>query len=243
MFAAGALWGLDIGDDVAFFLVTAALALIGAFLVSRRQVWLRIVGMVFGLLVAMALFWTAFGLFSPASVFDFLPGVLVIPGVLLAIGATIASIVSGRRQAATTPEGTALASTIEPADGERRGIVIAIGVVVVLAALSAVLTATGQETVDDPSAAAATVVFSDFEFDEDGYEVPGGAQVFVDNHDPFLHTFQIDSLDVDVNLNPGSEKLVTIPDEPGDYIVYCEPHTSDPDDPSEDDMAARITVT
>jgi hypothetical protein len=25
-------------------------------------------------------------------------------------------------------------------------------------------------------------------------------------------------------------------------VVYCRPHTSDPDDPSEDDMAATLTI-
>jgi hypothetical protein len=33
-----------------------------------------------------------------------------------------------------------------------------------------------------------------------------------------------------------------MPEETGTYILFCEPHTSDPDDPSEDDMASEITI-
>ena len=87
-----------------------------------------------------------------------------------------------------------------------------------------------------------TVSLTDFEFDEDGYELEGGATVLVQNDDPFVHTFTVDELGIDVELGPSSEKLVEIPEESGAYVLYCDPHTEDKDDPSEDDMASELTV-
>ena len=110
-----------------------------------------------------------------------------------------------------------------------------------LAAISAVLTFVGRSTVDDPGDAT-QVALANFEFDQEDITVAGGSEVYVKNEDAFLHTFTIDELDVDEEIVGGSEKLVSIPTEPGTYVVYCKPHTSDPKDPSEDDMAATITV-
>jgi hypothetical protein len=36
--------------------------------------------------------------------------------------------------------------------------------------------------------------------------------------------------------------LVEIPTESGTYIVFCQPHTSDSEDPGEDDMAATLNI-
>jgi plastocyanin len=94
----------------------------------------------------------------------------------------------------------------------------------------------------DESDADATVVLKDFEYDSEDYEIQAGSRVFVRNDDPFLHTFTVDDLDIDEAMSPGSEELIEIPSEPGTYVVYCRPHTSDPDDPSEDDMAATLTI-
>ena len=106
------------------------------------------------------------------------------------------------------------------------------------------LTLAGRETVDDEAAAGAdvSVDLKDFNFDQDAYDVTGGGTVIVKNSDPVFHTFNIDALDIQVDLGPGSEKLVTIPDEPGTYVVYCNPHTEDKDDPGKDDMAAEVTI-
>ncbi len=120
---------------------------------------------------------------------------------------------------------------------------IAFGLAVVLALVSAVLTLTARTSVGDASEAALTLRAADFAWQPDEAQVPGGSQVLLHNEDPYLHTFTIDALGIDQTLSPGSEALVTIPDEPGVYIFYCGPHTMNPEDPSEDDMAGRITVT
>jgi len=226
------VWGLD-GDDLAFFVVPAVLGIIGSVLVRRRSTALKVAAIVMAVLIAGAMFWTVFGLAAPASFFDFVPGLLVLPGVLIALVAGIASIRSSRRG------DVADHATEDRAIG---GIIAALGV---LAVGSAAFTFLGQETVGDDEAATADLVveLKDFEFDDDdGYEVGAATTILVKNSDPLLHTFTIDALDIDITLNPGSEKLVSIPAEPGEYVLYCSPHTSDPDDPSDDDMATTLTI-
>ena len=230
MIVAVLAFGLDTGD-VGFFAIPTVLGLVGAALIRRSSTVLKVIALVLCIGIAGAVFWTVFGLGTPDSFFDFVPGTLVVPGVLLAIGAGITSIRSTR---AGRPAGP----------GERRAATVIVAVLGVLAVASAVLTVTGRETVDDDLAAGADLVvdLEDFEFDEDAYEIEGGGTVLVKNEDPFLHTFTVDELDIDVDLGPSSEALVTLPEEPGTYVLYCEPHTSDKEDPSEDDMAAELTV-
>jgi Cupredoxin-like domain len=231
MFTAGLIWGLD-GEDAPFFLITAAIALVGAFVVLRfPAIWAKVVGIVASVLVIGAMFWTIFGLFAPTSFFDFVPGLLVVPGGILGIAGSVAGIVAIRR-------GKAAAA---PAAGEAKTVRTVLAIVGVLAVVSAVFTFVGKETVDE-GAADEQVTLSDFEFDSESYSFAGGTSVLVRNDDPFLHTFTVEELDIDEVLSPGSEILVEIPSESGDYVLFCQPHTSDPDDPSEDDMAADLTI-
>jgi plastocyanin len=236
MTAAGALivvvaslaFGFDVGD-VAFFAISAVLSVVGAVLLRRPQTASKVVALVLALVAGFFASFTVFGLFLPDSVFDFVPGLLVVPGALLAIGAGIASI-----RAKGRPVG----------GGERRAVTAIVGAVGVLAVLSIALTLTGRETVDADLAADADlrVDLENFEFDRDSYDGAGGTTVLVKNSDPFAHTFTVDELDIDVDMGPLSEKLVTLPDDPGTYVLFCEPHTSDKEDPSEDDMAAVLTI-
>jgi plastocyanin len=224
---ASLIWDLD---DPGFFVITGVIALLGAFLVSRFGAWSKVVGIVLAILLAGGLFWTFFGLFTPNSFFDFVPGILVVPGVLIALGSCIASLMSRRKDNAGAP------SEREPK------LIRAISTaVVVLAVLSAVLTFVGKKDVGDNSGASATVVLKNFEYDKAEYSFEPGSKVLVRNDDPFRHTFTIEALDIDVAMNPGSEQVVTIPDDAtGEQIVFCRPHTSDPDKPTEDDMAAKV---
>jgi plastocyanin len=224
------VFGLS-ADDVGFFVVVAVLALVGAFLIRQRHTAAKVVACVLALLAGGALFWTAFGLAAPASFFDFVPGLLVLPGALLGLVSGITSIVRTRRGR-------------EVGGGERRAVGAIVAVVALLAVVSAVLTVTGRDTVPDALADEAdlTVHLEDFEFDEASYSLEGGATVLVKNDDPFIHTFTVDELDIDVDLGPSSEKLIEIPEESGTFVLYCEPHTSDKDDPAEDDMVAELTV-
>jgi plastocyanin len=229
---AGTVWGLGV-EDLGFFVIVGGVLAIVTFLVWRFGTWAKVVGIVVGLLAAFAMFWMIFGLFVPASFFDFVPSLLFIPGVLIGIVSCIGAIVASRRGHLT-----------ERAEGgEARGIRIAVGAAVVLAVLSGVLTFAGRSTVDDASAAAATVVAKDFDFSPKELSVAGGSQILVKSDDPFFHTFTVDELGIDESFAVGSTLLVDIPAQPGTYVFYCTPH-SDPDEPDPvDDMAGTLTVT
>ncbi len=69
-----------------------------------------------------------------------------------------------------------------------------------------------------------------------------GDTILVRNDDAFLHTFTVDDLDIDVDLGPKSEELIEIPDGSGTYVFYCSPHTSTPEEPSDDDMAGELII-
>ena len=230
MLAAGFIWGLDISEDVMFFGITALVALLGAFLVRRAGTWAKVAGIVCAVLVGMALFWTAFGLLAPGSVFDFVPGLLVIPGAIIAIVACVAALRARK------------ATDVAPAAKETKIMRVVAVVVGALALLSAILTFVGQESVDG-SDAELTVVLKDFEFDKPDYEFAAGSKVLVRNDDPFLHTFTIEDFDIDEVITPGSEVLVTIPEgASGEQTVFCQPHTNDPENPGDGDMAAKVTI-
>jgi plastocyanin len=231
MLAAGLVWGLDFSDDAGFFLSTGAIGLLGAFSMSRSSTWAKVVGVVFAVLMLFGLWWTVFGLFTPGSFFDFVPGLLVLPGALIGIIAGIGAIRATKRGAVTA----------EPVAGEKRGLRIVLTVVIVLAVVSAALTFLGRSTADEADADS-VIALSDFEFPEDEISLAAGSTVLVRNDDPFLHTFTIEELDIDVVLGPGTSELVEIPADPGTYVVFCQPHTSDSEDPSEDDMAATLTI-
>lgn len=231
MVAAALIWGLDVADDIGFFLVIGIVPLVTAFLVWRFGLWAKILGAVIAFLAAGMMFWTAFGLATPQSFFDFVPGLLVIPGGIIAIVSCIGAAVAGRRGNMTA----------EPVGGERRALRIVPTVVIVLAVVSAVVTFAGRSSVD-AAQADTEVVLSDFQFDQDEYDFTAGTTILVRNEDPFLHTFTVEDWDVDETLGPGSEVLVEVPASPGEYVVFCRPHTSDTVQPTEDDMAARATV-
>lgn len=234
MLMAGLIWGMDLSEDLPFFLALIVLPWTAAFLVIRFGAWARTVAIIVALASGTLMFWTAFGLRSPASVFDFVPGLLVIPGALLAIGGAIGSIVAGRRgHLALGREGR-----------ERTATNAVLAVVGVLAALSVVLTLSSR-AVADPAAADGEVRLSSFAFDEDAYTFEAGSSLLVRNDDPVFHSFTIDALGIDVALGPWSSEIVDIPSAPGTYVLYCRPHVMDTENPGsdpEDPMASTFTV-
>lgn len=231
MLGAGIGFGLSIGDELAFLVITAGIALAGALLVWRFGTWAKVVGILCAAAVAVMLFWTAFAVVVPASFFDFVPGFLVIPGAILTIVSCLAAIVAGRR-----------GHRARRADDRERASVVAVLVIVVLAAgASALATLAAQAGERGP--ADATVVMRDFEFTESVYDVASGTRFGIRNDDPFMHTFTVDALDVDVTVTPGSRKVVRVSGQPGEYVLYCRPHTGTPADPGEGDMAATLRLT
>jgi len=218
-------------EDLGFFFVTAAIGIVGAILVWRFGTWASVVGVIAALLMGMALFWTVFSLSYVSSFADFTTAVLLPLGVLVAVVAGIASIVRRRRR---TPA----------AEGaERRAIQIVLAIVAVVALVSGILNLTGRSSVADDAESDLIVRMHDFDFDEETYRADAGTTtILVRNNDAFAHTFTIDELNVDETIIPGSEKLVEVDATAGTYILYCIPHTSDPEDPEPDDMAADFVV-
>ena len=47
----------------------------------------------------------------------------------------------------------------------------------------------------------------------------------VRNDDPFLHTFTVDELGIDIELLPGSSQIVELPATAGTCTYYCIPHS------------------
>jgi len=230
LIAAALAYGLDT-EDIAFFVIPSVLGLVGAVLVRRGSTVLKALCILMAVVIFMTVFWTVFGITYPDSFFDFVPGTLVLPGVLIAIGATVVSMRAAKAQRGSGP-------------GERRAATVIVAGLGLLALASAVLTVTGRDTVPDALADQADLVvdMTDFEFDEDAYEVPAGGTILVKNSDPFLHNFSVEALGIDVDLGPSSEALITVTDETGSFVLFCEPHTSDTDDPGTDDMASELTV-
>lgn len=226
----GLLIGGATSEELPFFVGTMTIPLIGAFLVWRFGLWAKIVGIVLAIVTGLGLFWTVFGLFTPNSFFDFVPGLLVPPGVIIAIVGCVAAIVAHRRE-----------NRAEEAAGERKTMRIVLAIVGALALVSAVLTFTSRSTVGEGADVAMTVTAADFEY-PDTIELSAGDSILVRNDDAFLHTFTIDELDIDVTIGPKSEELIEIPEGPGSYIFYCRPHTGTPDEPGDDDMAGELTI-
>jgi plastocyanin len=234
MVGSGLAAGQSLGEEAVFFGAVFAIPAIASALVWRFGTWARIVGIVAAILAAMGMFWTVFGLSFPASFADFVPGVLVPVGFLMALGGGVAALVQQRRghlESARTR-------------GETRLLVVAAVVVGLAVVSSAALSFTGRTAVD-ASAAAFTTTMSNFEFTEAVYEVAAGqpTAVLVHNADAFAHTFTVPGLGIDEVVLPGREKLVEITAAAGEYVLYCVPHAS-PDNPSREagDMAATIVA-
>lgn len=227
-------WGLETDGETGFFAVIIGIAAAAALLTRLPKAWAKVAAILLGVLMLGGLWWTIFGLFAgPSSFFDFMSGVLVLPGALTGLVFSASSFIALKRGHVRVR-----------ADGrERSGIRLALIVVAAAAILSGALTLAGRSTVDDASSAAATVVMKDFEFKTTQISVAGGSTVLARNDDPFLHTFTVADLDIDQTTTPGSEKLITIPTKPGTYVLYCKPHTEDPENPGKDDMVATLRVT
>lgn len=230
MLSAAIAWGLDLSGTVVFFLLSAGVPVVAALLVRRPGTVTKIFAIVAAFLLMAAMFWTVFGFFAPASFFDFVPGVLVLPGALIAIANAVRAIGAGKRGVVVPPSEPRTARTIA-------------FVVGALMLASAIMTITGRTSVPAGTATAVTIRQKDFDFDRPEYRIGGGSVIRVKNADPFLHTFTVDPLGLDLTLNPGSEATVTLPSQAGEYILYCRPHTSNPKSPAADDMAARLFIT
>lgn len=230
LLAAGLVSGLPLGD-ASFLLPMIVAPAIGAALAWRFSTWGRAGGLLLGTAAAVMTFWLGFGIMIPKSFVEFTAATGFIVGVVLLLYGGIASIV---RRADVRDE---------PARSEVLLARAAIGIVVLALVVSLPLWLASRTTVD----ASATeglpeVVATNFTFAD--VVVPttsGGTSIVVRNQDPFLHTFTVDELGIDVELLPGSAALVELPATPGTWTYYCVPHSGEAG-AGEDDMAATLTI-
>ncbi len=231
-----ALVVLRFPEEAAFFLPMWAAAVIATALVWRFDTtWARVVGAVVSLALGVMMFWIAFGLLHPASFFDFVPAVLFVPGVVVALFGNVAAIVQRRRQHLDT----------RPTPAELRVEQAAVVVVIAAVAVSGILTLLARESVDAAEASGATPVeMTDFAFEPMTVEVDGGGQLLVHNADPFLHDVAVPAIGLEpVTVGPGSSVLVDVPVTSGTYVLYCTLHSNVDNaspDPDEQMVAALV---
>ena len=230
---AGQLIGGVETEDIGFWAVLTAGPLIAALLSARFGAWSKVLGILVALGFMGGAFWIFFGVFYPQSPVEFVPGLMVPMGFLLALIGGIVALVKARDR--------------KPAvgSGERGLRNIVVGIIVIGAAVSIVLGVLNREAVTAEEAEGATEIhMTDFEFDPgDATVAAGEVTVVLRNYDAFVHSFTNEDLDVDEFVIGQNDALLTFEAEAGTYEVYCMPHsdTSDGLDP-ENDMMMTLTV-
>lgn len=136
----------------------------------------------------------------PSSGIDFSHAVI---GILGRIAAIVAAVMALRRAAPP---------------GARRLAAAAVGLLAVALLVAGVATvaATGEEAA--PGDEVTAIV--DFDF-ADAIEVAAGDTIFIDNQEPFRHTFTVEGTAIDVNLPASQGVRIPIDLAPGAYEVIC----------------------
>jgi plastocyanin len=143
-----------------------------------------------------------------------------------------------------TTEGDMLA---RPTGRSRWGLrVLAAAAVAAIAAAGAAMLLRMEESPPQPPVVADIAVsLHDGRFGRGTYEIDAGrpVRVRVSNRDRIFHTFTIPSLGIDRGVSPGGSIVMDVEAGPGEYTIYCRPHSdmSQPD-PAVAGMAARLVV-
>ena len=203
--------------DLGFVVSIGVPTVVIAFLALRIGGWALTLAAVWAVLMLLAsLLFLGPVLSQINSFWDFAPAVAAVVARLAAAVGGIGSFLQRRRG---TVRQTA---TI----GERRSLVGATVMVVVLAALSGVLHVTSLETVSaDAKAGAVAVGMKDTQFDPERLTVQAGQPLtlVVKNGDLGAHTFTIRELGINEAVIGGSERLITIAaSDRGTYEIVCE---------------------
>jgi plastocyanin len=199
-----------------FFAISLALSLILTGLVWRFGAWaLALTAVLMLLNLAMSGPFMIEGFRFPDSFFDFAIALFSVSGNLLALGGAVVALVARRRGAVRGV----------PTPGERTAAGALVAALVALAAVSGVLTLANRESVSaEAKAGALPVRMQATRFVPERLEASAGrpVRVLVSNGDPGTHSFTIAALDTDLNVSPGSERLVELADVPaGEYQYVC----------------------
>lgn len=195
--------------------VGAALTGIGIGIVRRFPRSAAIVlGLTNLLLLVGALQFGAGHLAHPSSGIDFSHAAIGILGRLTAVGAAVMAL---RRT---------------PPSGARRLATVAVGLLGATLVVAAVATVAATGAEPDPDDVVTVIADHDF---AERIEVAAGDTVFVDNQEPFRHTFTVAGTAIDVDVPADQGVRIPIDLAPGTYEVIC-------DIPGHEAMVTTLTV-
>ena len=179
--------------------------------------WLRLVGALLALLVLLLnLPFIVEDLLHPESALVFLPTAISVLSALVAVLAGVAGF-------------------MRAAEGAARP--VGLGALAVAAVLAVVAAGAALTLESDVSHAGDVVIVAEkVEYPEVVQAKAGSVAFFVENRDPFRHTFAIESLDVEVELPASTDRRVVLDLPAGSYDYKCTV-------PGHDQMAGVLTVT
>lgn len=206
----------EIGFMTVFFAISLALTAVLVGLIWRFGAWaLALTAALMLLNLAMSGQYMVEAFRFPGSFFDFAVALFSVSGSLLALGGAIVALVARRRHAMRSA----------PTRTERVAAGGLVAALVVLAVLSVVLTLASRNSVSaEAKAGALPVRMKATTFEPERLEARTGQslRLLVRNSDPGTHSFTVETLDMDVTISPGSERLVELADlPPGEYVYVC----------------------
>ncbi len=161
-----------------------------------------------------------FNLSHPEAGFEFILVVVFLIGALMAIVGGVASVVQWRRKSARPGASPA----------QRRAVQAILGLTVIIALASGLLSLAARSTVSAEARANALELHqANTKFVPARLQVKAGETVHlvVYNEDAMLHTFTLPEAGVDTSVPPGAQKLIEFKaPAPGTYTFYCYPHSS-----------------
>ena len=217
-------------DQVAFFVIFPVLALVVAGLTWWFGTWALALAAAFSA-VSLGMYGPllAYPLGHPSSAFDFVLSLMVAVGMLLGLVAGTIGFMQQRR-------GVARATATR---AERKAFATAAAVLVGLGIFSGILAFAAGTTVSvEARAGAIEIDMRNILFEPDRLEIQSGESVrlLVKNSDFTLHTFTLESLEIDKEVMPRSELVIEIATvSPGNYQYICAV-------PSHEDMTGTLVV-
>jgi uncharacterized cupredoxin-like copper-binding protein len=199
---------------IPFVVIIVAITLVIGALFVQRGTWPYAVGVLggaFGLVMFAADI--PIRLTAPAAFFDFTVALFALVGGLVLIAGGIAGFFQSRQPTPRT----------QATPFERQAVLGVGAALIVLSALSAVLTVANMDTVSAADREGAVIVdMKKTKFVPDEVDARAGTvKIVVKNRDPFLHTFTLEDHDIDAKVTPGQEKIFEVNLAAGTHGFRC----------------------